>query len=285
MSTAKIAASLDLPRRVVQRTLKIWREVGDVMRDPRRVRDAIIMTPHEVTYLLTLIERTPDIYLDELVEELQRQHNISVSVATMSRTLKLLGLTNKRLSKHAEERCEETRRAFQFAISDEPPERLVFVDECAVNILTTYRLNGWSMKGRRSNKRALFGRGNRYSVLPALSLEGIIYATIKQGSFDGEAFITFLRGLLPRMNPYPAPNSVLVMDNCQIHHVEEVEDICRERGVRLLYLPPYSPDLKLKNVFLSSRLSYEDKGTASVPQWRAGSRGHRTSSSTKLWVK
>jgi len=45
------------------------------------------------------------------------------------------------------------------------------------------------------------------------------------------------------MNPYPGPRSVLIMDNCQIHHVEEVEDLCQAHGVRLVYLPPYSPDL------------------------------------------
>jgi len=62
------------------------------------------------------------------------------------------------------------------------------------------------------------------------------------------------------MNPYPERNSVLVMDNCRIHHVEGVEGLCAERcvysvlyhigcfiysfsrGVKLLYLPPYSPD-------------------------------------------
>jgi hypothetical protein len=27
------------------------------------------------------------------------------------------------------------------------------------------------------------------------------------------------------MNPYPAPHSVLVIDNCSIHHVTEVEEI------------------------------------------------------------
>lgn len=80
-------------------------------------------------------------------------------------------------------------------------------------------------------------------MLPALSMEGIIYSTIKKGSFDGDSFAGFLRGLLPNMNPYPGPCSVLVMDNCQIHHIEEVEELCHEHGVRLLYLPPYSPDL------------------------------------------
>ena len=44
------------------------------------------------------------------------------------------------------------------------------------------------------------------------------------------------------MNPYPYPNSVLIMDNCSIHHGGRVAELAEARGVRLLYLPPYSPD-------------------------------------------
>ena len=45
------------------------------------------------------------------------------------------------------------------------------------------------------------------------------------------------------MNPFPLPNSVLVMDNAQIHHNGQVADIVESRGSLLIYLPAYSPDL------------------------------------------
>jgi len=45
------------------------------------------------------------------------------------------------------------------------------------------------------------------------------------------------------MNPYPGPRSVLVMDNAPIHKSEQLAQMCRERGVILEFLPPYSPDL------------------------------------------
>ena len=38
------------------------------------------------------------------------------------------------------------------------------------------------------------------------------------------------------------PRSILVMDNCTIHHVNEVEAILRQAGIVVLFLPPYSPD-------------------------------------------
>ena len=33
------------------------------------------------------------------------------------------------------------------------------------------------------------------------------------------------------------------MDNCSIHHIQEVKNILLQAGILLLYLPPYSPDL------------------------------------------
>jgi len=44
------------------------------------------------------------------------------------------------------------------------------------------------------------------------------------------------------MNPYPGKNSVLVMDNAKIHHNEEMINVIKSVGCRVLFLPPYSPD-------------------------------------------
>ena len=45
------------------------------------------------------------------------------------------------------------------------------------------------------------------------------------------------------MNPFPGPQSVLVMDNVSFHHNGRIADLVEQRGCRLFYLPAYSPDL------------------------------------------
>lgn len=98
----------------------------------------------------------------------------------------------------------------------------------------------------------------RYSILPALSLDGILAVDIIEGSFTTTKFARFIDGLLDQMNPYPGPNSVIIMDNCRIHKSEVILDMIRERygfdlvsseqylydysGMRYEFLPPYSPD-------------------------------------------
>jgi hypothetical protein len=47
---------------------------------------------------------------------------------------------------------------------------------------------------------------------------------------------------MPLCSPFPGPLSVLIMDNACIHHGDEILELADQYGVRIEYLPPYSPD-------------------------------------------
>jgi hypothetical protein len=65
-----------------------------------------------------------------------------------------------------------------------------------------------------------------FSVLPALSLnDGILHCDVVEGSFCTESFCRFIEKVLDNMQPYPNPNSVLVMDNCRIHRHPMIEEM------------------------------------------------------------
>lgn len=46
-----------------------------------------------------------------------------------------------------------------------------------------------------------------YSMLPAVTTNGIIYSDIKVGGNNGDEFLSWLEGLLQQMHPYPNPHS------------------------------------------------------------------------------
>ncbi|KIK75046.1 hypothetical protein PAXRUDRAFT_42102, partial [Paxillus rubicundulus Ve08.2h10] len=48
---------------------------------------------------------------------------------------------------------------------------------------------------------------------------------VVEGSFCTETFTKFIEGLLENMQPYPAPNSVIVMDNCKIHKHPSIQNM------------------------------------------------------------
>lgn len=70
---------------------------------------------------------------------------------------------------------------------------------------------------------------HRYSVLPALSLDGIIALDIVPGSYNAKRFKRFIQGLLDQMNVFPGPRSVIVVDNCRIHKSRDITEMVYER--------------------------------------------------------
>ena len=70
---------------------------------------------------------------------------------------------------------------------------LVFIDEAAVDQCTSIRWYGWSCIGQRCSVWQPFVCGLRYSILPAITLDGIIVYDIIEGPIDGERFLQFLR--------------------------------------------------------------------------------------------
>ncbi len=72
----------------------------------------------------------------------------------------------------------------------------------------------------------------------------MVATTSKLGAMTRADVERFLRrDLLPRLLPRLLPGSVLVLDNASIHKGGKIERLVRNAGCRVLYLPPYSPDL------------------------------------------
>ena len=118
----------------------------------------------------------------------------------------------------------------------------MFADESRFNRLTLRRPYAWSIRGERASRFEFSLRGQTYSLLPALSLDGILHLEVVENAVSGDDFLRFVQGLLPRMNKWPLNNSVLVMDNASIHNVAGIREVVEEHGARLLFLPSYSPD-------------------------------------------
>lgn len=111
---------------------------------------------------------------------------------------------------------------------------------------TAMQMEGWAPMGRACVRHATFLRGQRFSVLPALTSDGIIALDMFEGLVTKEKFIvfggtagtymfsfvcsTFIYIILqaPQLQPYPGPHSVVVLDNCAIHHDEDVRQIVKD---------------------------------------------------------
>lgn len=101
-------------------------------------------------------------------------------------------------------------------------------------------LYGWGERGVPLVEAVPVKRGKNLSVLGALDGEGVVAYTSQEGAMTRADVERFLRvDLLPRL----LPGSVLVLDNASIHKGGQIERLAAKAGCRLLYLPPYSPDM------------------------------------------
>jgi hypothetical protein len=83
-------------------------------------------------------------------------------------------------------------------------------------------------------------RGKTLTLLGAIRQRGWVTLQAMFATTNADRFVAWLtRQLLPRLRP----SDVLIMDNLAAHHNARVRPACRARRVRLLYLPPHSPDL------------------------------------------
>ena len=80
-------------------------------------------------------------------------------------------------------------------------------------------------------------RGQRINAIACMCMEGLLALELVSGSVNGDVFYDFLRGtLIPNMQVFPNQHSVLVMDNCSIHHTEEVHSLLQTAGIVTMYL-------------------------------------------------
>ncbi|OJA14533.1 hypothetical protein AZE42_13964, partial [Rhizopogon vesiculosus] len=156
---------------------------------------------------------------------------ISVHFTTIFCELERIGLSYKKLKRTAKE-CNETLRAeFVARMAQYDPSELGFIDEMSKDERTPGRCYGWSKKGKCVEKQQVFVRGRRTSTEALLTLDGIIAATVVEGSMTQELFLDWPENIvLPKCSAYPGPLNVLVMDNAKIHHGAEVLELIDRFG-------------------------------------------------------
>jgi transposase len=114
----------------------------------------------------------------------------------------------------------------------------VFVDEAGFNHSMT-RSHAWVKRGDEFVERLPMNWGKNLTAIGAIRLSGWIVQNTMFDSANADRFVGWLnKRLLPKLRR----GDVVIMDNAKPHHDARVRPSCEARGVRLIYLPPYSPD-------------------------------------------
>jgi transposase len=85
------------------------------------------------------------------------------------------------------------------------------------------------------------------TFLAALRHDRVDAPCLFDGPINGESFLAYTEQVLA---PALAPGDIVIMDNLGSHKSHAVRAAIRKVGARLIFLPPYSPDLNpIEQVF------------------------------------
>lgn len=241
----RIAENLSISVGTVHNVWQLFQDTGEV--DPRkRPKSEHKLDNYHSLYIIGLIAAYPALKLSEITKYVEEISGSVVSTSTICRLLANHGFTRKKIQHIALQRRVDFRGSFIANVSLFKKEMFVFVDETGSNLKSMLRQYGYALCGERAVSKKLVVRGQRINSIAAICTEGVLAVDIRTSSVNGENFYDFVRGdLLPEMLPFDGsnPRSILILDNCSIHHVEELIDLLNYSGILLLFLPPYSPDL------------------------------------------
>ena len=118
------------------------------------------------------------------------------------------------------------------------PRRFHFLDETGLR-LDECRRYGRAGGGQRVEQAVPVRRGRSLTLIGARSTQGLVGVQLFEGALTQKRFVLYVSGFLA---PVLRPGDVLVLDNLSAHKVGGLREWLAERGVEVLFLPPYSPD-------------------------------------------
>jgi transposase len=115
----------------------------------------------------------------------------------------------------------------------------VFVDEtwAKTNMVRTH---GRSRRGERLRDKTPFGHWKTLTFVAALRSDRIDAPCVLDGPVNRQSFLAWVEQFLV---PTLKPGDVVILDNLSSHKGQAIRRAIRNVGARLLFLPPYSPDL------------------------------------------
>jgi transposase len=281
MKQTAAARTFGVARGTVARWVGQYRQGGEAALDqrPQGRPPAPKLTGEQQTAIVGLIEgHSPDqlglpafLWTRETVATLiKKRFGLALSVWTVGRYLRGWGLTPQKPARRA---YQQDPQAVRHWLQVEYPEirkqaraegaEIHWGDEMGVRS-DQQAGRTWGRKGKTP---VVWGTGQRFrcNIISTLTNQGVLRFRVFQENFNSQVFIDFMRRLV-----WDRGKKVyLIVDRHPVHTSRKVRGwVDRHQAeVRLVYLPPYSPELN-PGEFLN-----QDVKANAAGRWRPSTRG------------
>ena len=137
------------------------------------------------------------------------------------------------------EASEEKRDEYKELIKDIPLQSLVYIDESGIE-LTMCKDRGWGKKGKKLASKKSGKYYDRTNIIAGLVHNKPIAPMIFNGTCNTELFNNWVEQFLIKELKV---GQIVIMDNASFHKSQKTKDLIESVGCKLIFLPPYSPDL------------------------------------------
>ena len=159
-----------------------------------------------------------------------------------------------------EERNEEQRQVFVEEIKDIPEESIVYVDESCFNE-HLYREHCYALPGVKVIAN-IPGKKLQKTNIIAGYVNGSTIAELIYYQNTNTSFIEFWveQFLVKALKP----GQIVIWDNASFHKSVKVKEMIERAGCKLMFLPPYSPDLNPIEKFWANLKRYIRKKSKTI---------------------
>lgn len=142
------------------------------------------------------------------------------------------------------------------------PARVVFVDETAANTQMDRRY-GYAPEGQPVVGSVPHRHYKSLTFTAALRADGMVATQVLDGPMTGSRFREYVTDVLV---PALRPGDTVVLDNLPCHKGVAARAAVEAAGCRLVFLPPYSPDLNpIELAFAKLKRGLRSDGHRAVP--------------------
>jgi len=123
------------------------------------------------------------------------------------------------------------------ALENRNPKDFIFLDDAGANIsmVSDYgRVEG----GKRLKMPKPMGHGEKFSMISAISMIGIMALTYCKDAVNGSVFVIFIKKfLLGKLRL----GHIVFLDNIKFHKIGRVKELTESVGTKLVFLPSSIP--------------------------------------------
>ena len=134
---------------------------------------------------------------------------------------------------------EEKRKQYLEEIKNINPADIVYSDETGIDD-NEVPVRGWAPFGQRFFAKKKGIRKTRYNITAALNQGKLFAPFIFEGYSNSSVYETYVEQVLV---PNLKPGMVVIIDNARFHKSARVVQLIELAKCRVIFLPPYSPDL------------------------------------------